>query len=321
MLSIPLLLCTHEDLALRTDATWLLSALGIDHSKLVCADEITSEWLSSMVGQLSVTLVDHSRPTGLLANFSSAVGEVIDHHKVDEEEEVGGVKCERRVEAVGSCSTLVAEKLLEEKQYAVEGTVATLLLAAILIDTVDLRESEGRVTEKDTAIAQKLIPLATIARDELFQRLFEARFNISSLTTPQLLRKDFKLTTAGPYTLGFSSITAQLSDFLLPRENLTHDLDQFCEAHAIHILLLLGISVDKEKRRRQIAIYQPHTPLTTSLSADFVDSLASVLEAEDALQCERVTEVAFDGALLEQHNTAMSRKHIMPTVTHFLAST
>ena len=321
VVSIPLLLCNREDLALRTDATWLLSALGIDQSKLVCADEITSEWLSG-VGQLSVTLVDHSRPTGVLADFSSAVREVIDHHKVDVEEEVGGLKWKSRVEAVGSCSTLVAEKLLDEKLYAVEGTVATLLLAAILIDTVDLCESEGRVTEKDTAIAEKLIPLSTIARSELFQQLFEARFNISSLTTPQLLRKDFKLATAGPYTLGFSSITALLSDFLLPREHLTHDLDQFCEAHGIHVLLLLGISVDKEKRRkRQIAIYQPHIQLTASLSADFVDSVASVLEAEDALKCERVTEVVFDGALLEQHNTAMSRKHIMPTVTHFLAST
>jgi len=171
--SIPLLLCNREDLALRTDATWLLSALGIDHSRLVCADEITSEWLSG-VGQLSVTLVDHSRPTGVLADFSSAVREVIDHHKVDVEEEVGGLKWKRRVEAVGSCSTLVAEKLLDEKSYAVEGTVATLLLAAILIDTVDLCESEGRVTEKDTAIAEKLIPLSTIARTELFQQLFEA---------------------------------------------------------------------------------------------------------------------------------------------------
>ena len=48
------------------------------------------------------------------------------------------------MEAVGSCFTLVAEKPLDEKSYAVEGTVATLLLAVILIDTVDLCESEGR---------------------------------------------------------------------------------------------------------------------------------------------------------------------------------
>ena len=43
------------------------------------------------------------------------------------------------------------------------------------------------MTEKDTAKAQKLIPLSTIAHSELFQQLFEARFNIPSLTTPQLL--------------------------------------------------------------------------------------------------------------------------------------
>jgi len=90
-MNIPLLLCNKEDLAVYTDATWLLSALAIDHSKLVCADEIMSEWLSG-VSQQSVTLADHSRPTGVLANFSSAVWKVIDHHKVDGEEKVGGMK-------------------------------------------------------------------------------------------------------------------------------------------------------------------------------------------------------------------------------------
>ena len=49
VMSIPLLLCNQEDLAVYTDATWLLSALALDHSKRVCADEITSEWLSGVL--------------------------------------------------------------------------------------------------------------------------------------------------------------------------------------------------------------------------------------------------------------------------------
>lgn len=320
--SIPLLQCPREDLSLRADAAWLLEALGIDPSQLVWAEDLTLERLSS-VDQLSVTLVDHSYPMGVLAGFSSAVREVIDHHRKEEGgEEVGGGQCERRVEGVGSCSTLVAEKLLDDASYVLEGVAATLLLAAILIDTLKLDESEGRVTEKDTIIAQKLIPLTTIPRDELYQKLFKARFDISSLTTPQLLRKDFKLASAGSYTLGFSSLTTLLSDFLGSQQHLTHDLNQFCEAQGIHLLLLLGIAVSKEgRRRRQIALYQPQSKLTSSLSADFVDSVASVLEAEATLQCERVTDVAFDGALLEQHNTTMSRKYIMPIVTTFLTST
>lgn len=319
--SIPLLQCPRKDLSLRADAAWLLEALGIDPNQLVWAEDLTMERLSS-VEQLSMTLVDHSYPMGVLAGFRSAVTEVIDHHRKEEgEEEVGGGQCERRVEYVGSCSTLVAEKLLDDASYVLEGVAATLVLAAILIDTLNLDESEGRVTEKDRAIAQKLIPLATVPRDELYQQLFKARFDISSLTTPQLLRKDFKLASAGSYTLGFSSLTTLLSDFLSLQQHLTHDLNQFCEAQKIHLLLLLGIDVSKEGRRRQIALYQPQSKLTSSLSPDFVDSVASVLEAEATLQCERVTDVAFDGALLEQHNTTMSRKHIMPIVTTFLTST
>lgn len=306
--SLPLLQCKREELPLRTEALWLFKELNIDSNKLVFSDDLSEDKLAHL-GHLSVTLVDHNYPPAPLA---SAVEEVIDHHRPQGE----GGAWHSTIELVGSCSTLVAEKLLSDDSYTIDPVVATLLLGAILLDTVNLRQSEGRVTEKDTAVAARLKTLVSRPQDELFQSLFAARFNTSGLSTLQLLQRDFKAVSVGQYRLGFSSITALLTEFL-QREGASDDLQRFCSTQRLHLLLLLGITVSSgEQRRRQIALYQPQGMGTPS---DFADSLASVLEADERLQCESIASHEFEGPLLEQGNPALSRKHILPIVTEFLA--
>ena len=311
--SLPLFQCPREELSLRMEAVWLFKELSIDSSKLMFADDLTEERLSK-AAHLSLTLVDHHFPTGPLSQFSSAVVEAIDHHQQQE----GEVTWKSVIEPVGSCSTLIADKLLNDDSYHVEGTVASLLLAAILLDTANLKEGEGRASEKDKTTVERLLPLASLSREQLFQELFKSRCDVSGLSIPQLLRKDFKCITTAHFTIGFSSITCLPTD-ILQRENVLDDLQKFSTTHNLHTLILLGITVSLDgSKQRQIALYQPLS--ATDVSSDFAESLASVLEASSDLQCERVAGQEFDGPLLEQHNTAMSRKHILPIVTHFLAT-
>lgn len=61
--SIPLLQCRREDLALKQDVQLLLDMLGVDVSELCCLDDLAPAALS-LVGKLSVVLVDHNAPTG-----------------------------------------------------------------------------------------------------------------------------------------------------------------------------------------------------------------------------------------------------------------
>ena len=60
--------------------------------------------------QLSLTLVDHNFPTGPMATFVQSVVAILDHH-----EDFGGnlpnLKS-KKIEMVGSCTTLVAECFL-----------------------------------------------------------------------------------------------------------------------------------------------------------------------------------------------------------------
>ena len=312
-ISLPLLQCTRADFTLRKDAMWLFQHLNLDPTKLLYSEDVKGAL--GKVESVKVTLVDHTHLTGVLSELSSVeVVEVIDHHMGEEEEE------EQRghrllKEGVGSCSTLVAEQLLGGEQHAVQGPVATLLLAAILVDTVDLSPDKGRVTEKDTAIAEQLLPLSLLPRAELYHNLSTARFSVSSLTTPQLLERDFKVTEVSGHRLGFSSITCLVTD-LLARESVVDDMSTFCQSQDLSVLLLLGISVSGEATCRQVAIYQPQL----STSPDLADSISSLLEAQQELQCEHRPAGNFPGHILEQGNVSKSRKHILPLVVNFVSS-
>ncbi len=339
-ISLPLFQCQRNEFNLRSEAVWLFKELKVDPLKLVFMDDLPPERLSS-VGQLSLTLVDHHLPSPPFQGLSASITEVIDHHRrVEGEGEEGAWKS--NVEPVGSCSTLIAEKLISEVGYEMEGVVATLLLAAILLDTVNLRESEGRVVEKDRVVAGKLFPISSIPQEQLYQSVFKvepsatvvcsltlhlpslppstkARFNTTGITTPQLLQRDFKLVCVSDYRLGFSTITTLLSD-LLQREGMADNLAAFFHANSLHTLILLGISASPDgQKRRQIVLYQPppSTPPPPSYH-DLADSLASVLEMAEELGCERVAGLEVTWPLLEQHNTAKSRKNIIPLVTEFM---
>ena len=311
VVSVPLFQCPRAELPLRPEVEWLFQELSIDAADLVFSGELQRERLEE-VGQLSITLVDHHVPTGLAAEFTSAIVEAVDHRKLQE----GAGGWPTVLEPVGSCSSLVAERLLDEPSYTMEATVATLLLGAIVLDTVNLRPSEGKVTAKDTAVAERLAPLASIGQDQLFQQLSSARFDIRGLSTAQLLQRDYKQVSVGPHRLGFSSVTALLSDFL-QREGVSEDLARFSLSRDLHALVLVGIDLQAGQTRRQIALYQNSQ---SEVPPEFVDSLATVLEASGELECERLSGSEFEGPLLEQRNTALSRKHILPIIMEFLES-
>lgn len=124
--------------------------------------------------------------------------------------------------------------------------------------------------------------------------------------------------TVGEYHLGFSSITALLSDFV-QRENVADDLTAFFHTYSLHTLVLLGIVASPDGLRRQILLYQPPPSVPSPPPHhDLADSLASVLEVAEELGCERVSAQGVAWPLLEQHNTTKSRKDIIPLVSEFL---
>lgn len=153
--SIPLLNCLREDLSLRQDIVWLLNHLQIDSTHFMFLSEVNL----SDLPHPRVTLVDHNVPD---ENIRPFVDEIIDHH-----DDAYTFECSRVIEPVGSCSTLVGERLLSSEDYKIPSDVATFLLAAILIDTGNLK-MESRVTPKDIEVAEKLGSLVSLSSDQLY---------------------------------------------------------------------------------------------------------------------------------------------------------
>lgn len=323
-LSLPLMQCNRGDLRLRQDVVWLFKELNIDPDTLVYQDDLTVETLSKIGDhELFITLVDHNTPRGLVNKFTSKIVRVIDHHEISVDTPSGsGVDV--LIEKVGSCSTLIAERIIGDNIQAVDEKLAVLLLASILLDTGNLKLQE-QATEKDRVVAEQLFQRVgvTVDRTQLYPKLFEKRQDIMQLSTSDILRKDFKITEiGGTYSFGFCTITSLLSEFL-KRSNVNEDLAAFYDAKKLDILLMFGVYVpdcEGAGKRRQIAVYKPST--NTSPVPHLLESIASVLEDDPDLECDRIQEEigGFDGVLLDQGNVSVTRKQIMPKITNFVAS-
>lgn len=321
-ISLPLLQCSRADLRLRQDVLWLFNELGIDPDTLLYSEDVSAELLSS-ANELSITLVDHNSPKGLLEGYKPSIAEVIDHHEQTENTLTPGDGRKVLIEDVGSCSTLVAERILSDSSGAVDEDLATLLLASILLDTGDLKLHE-RVTEKDSAVAEQLLQKVAPSVDKVqfYATLFKQRCDTTGLTTLKILQKDFKVTCVdSEFRFGFSTVTTLLLDFLR-RPNISQDLSSFYGTHNLDALLLLGVYVSDTDRRRQIAVFRPPSDLTSTPLPHLLESLASLLEDDPDLRCERISEniEGFSGILLEQGNVSVSRKEIIPKITQFVAS-
>lgn len=320
-LSLPLLLCNRQDFRLRQDIVWLFEQLDIDPDTLIYQDDLPAEKLAS-VSDLSITLVDRNLSRGMLESFKSKIIRVIDHRELSEDEMYGeGVDVQ--IELVGSCSTLVAEKLFVSHTEALDDKLATLLLASILLDTDDLK-LRRQVKDKDSVVAEQLLRrlASSVNRAQFYRALLENRCDISNLSTSEVLRKDFKVVVIdNKYTIGFCTITSLLSEYL-KRINIFHDLTTFYDANKLDALVMLGIFLPGNTDvRKQIAIFRPNSAATVALP-HLLESLASVLEDDPDLKCDRSREKVdgFDGILLEQGDPSVVRKEIISKVTRFVAS-
>ena len=109
-------------------------------------------------------------------------------------------------------------------------------------------------------------------------------------------------------------MTLLVTDLISTRADVANDMEVFANQQGLHLLVLLSIQL--KPLRRQIALYQPPN---LPVDYDLVDSVAATLEVDSHLQVERIGEGMFDGIIMEQGNTSLSRKQILPIITGSLS--
>jgi len=235
--AVPFAACTRADLPLRKDAHWLLSELRVAHC-LASADD--AHLFSGSISD--VVLVDCNSLSSLLQSLSvsTTVTQVIDHHE-DEGIPHNNRNCEKIIEPVGSCSTLVAEHILS-RDPSLAPHVSDLLLGAIVIDTQNLT-SPDRTTDRDIHAAHALERSAggvgvCSNTEELYQILKRLRFSQDHLSTMKLLKKDYKQWQMGSLFVGIASISVPLED-LCARESFDQDVSSFMTQNNIGVLIIM----------------------------------------------------------------------------------
>uniref|UniRef100_G3MLY9 DHHA2 domain-containing protein n=1 Tax=Amblyomma maculatum TaxID=34609 RepID=G3MLY9_AMBMU len=310
LLVVPVLNVARKDVRLRTEVTYFFEQVEIPLDSLVCRDEIDLKRLHSQ-SKLSLTLVDHNLLPKEDADLQGAVQEIIDHHRLETSH-----RCDKTVEMVGSCCTLVAEKLLHSKPELASPQVALLLYGTILLDTVCLSESARKTTAKDLEMVSRLQALLPeLNKEEVFKPLCRAKSNVDGLCLDELLRKDLKVVCSSAKRIAISSVPGEIKS-ICQENTMEAELGKFCETHGYSALIILTIAVEEKSNsvQRQLAVFSSDIMLKQQLTS----TLLAVGEPSLDLQ---VSHMSTDHLItFVQGNAQASRKVVLPVVRKFLST-
>ncbi|XP_077562473.1 uncharacterized protein LOC144178467 isoform X4 [Haemaphysalis longicornis] len=310
ILVVPVLNVVKKDLKLRTEITYFFEQVEIPLDSLVCRDEIDLKKLHSQ-SKLSLTLVDHNLLPKEDGDLQAAVQEIIDHHRLETSH-----RCDKTVEMVGSCCTLVAEKLLHTKPDLANPQVALLLYGTILLDTVCLSESARKTTAKDLEVISRLQSLLPeLNKEEVFKPLSRAKANVDGLTLDELLRKDLKAVCSSAKRIAISSVPGELKN-ICQENTMEAELDKFCKTHGYSALIILAVAVEEKSNsvQRQLAVFSSDIMLKQQLTS----TLVAVGDPSLDLQ---VSHMSTDHLItFVQGNAQASRKVVLPVVRKFLST-
>ncbi|XP_010882947.1 exopolyphosphatase PRUNE1 [Esox lucius] len=307
---LPVMNIPRREFSLRTDNVFLLRESGLSPDDLVFRDEVDLGALHR-AGQLDLTLVDCNMLPWSDRDLEASVVEVIDHHRLERKP---SPSCAVTVETVGSCATLVTECIVQKAPEVLHQQMALLLYGTIVLDCVNMAPEAGKVTPKDShyaALLEKRFPDLP-PRGALFLSLQNAKFDVSGLTTEQMLLKDMKVASGGDVKLAVSVIYMTLEAFL-QRQNLQQELCEFSNKHSYSLVVAMTICYNDIKEPfRQLAVYSSNTLYREQVSQALEQARSP------SLSLSPMSSPYSDIKAYLQGNTLASRKKVLPIIKDFL---
>jgi len=311
---------SREQLSLRREVESLFEREGVRKSTLVFADDVDLEDL--LVGREGELILVDTQGDDLAPALQERVTEVIDHHLGGQPGYAAGTLGRPRplrrriVEAVGSTCTLVAEQILHRKPEILDRQLATLLLAAVLLDTANLDRNAGRATVKDQEIAGLLMKAVDLQTADLYKDLVRARRNVEGLSSAQLLAKDYKEGTAGSLRFGMSSVPILIQSWRRTEQRLEEALFAFLTGKELDLLVVLLYRQDDELKR-QLIICSKDVKVLNPVAGKLTKPLGLV---EISRQSRKEAAGDTGGFIrgFHQRKTTASRKVIEPRLREIL---
>lgn len=299
-------------------------------------------------GQLRLTITDHNRLSMDWDPLNPSVVGIVDHH-VDQSIPSHAILSQERqiIVPLGSASTLVAERYLGtsplpsfgnsdfDPSTLLDPAIGNLLVGTILIDTVNLDPKFGRTEPRDVKAVDDIVRhinecgdkfgLNTLdERNALFQYLQDIKFDLSRLTSPELLRKDYKswhvASTSNEASsnkegikYGISAVTMSIADWVAKDAQLPATFAQYMKEQGISLLIAMTSYTDQDKVFHREAIFTAlpgHESLITHISNDVVGPLTlTQVPIPNPLTAHEGPIVFFS-----QKDVKLSRKQLQPAV-------
>ncbi|WDP89979.1 MAG: DHH family phosphoesterase [Desulfobacter sp.] len=307
---VPLMPIVREDFKLRTEAVYVFEKAQIDLDCLIFLDEMPQTFMDH-VNRMAI--VDHNKLPGAFEGHGDKVQMIVDHHKEEGLYENAEI---RVIEPVGSTASLVGEMLIKEFPKLMDAQIAMLLTGTILLDTVNLAPEAGRVTNKDTEIALTLMKHCTLDQNPYFEGVQKAKFDTASLTTTDLLRKDYKEFKFGDIRCGIASALLSMAQWTKKDNELCIGFESYARRRNLDVLLSMNAYTDPDFNR-DLAVY--------CIDESAHDKLISFLQKKGL----ELKNLVFDGqkpclegkiTFYSQANLGISRKKLSPMMDdHFTA--
>ena len=182
-----------------------------------------------------VILVDHNSPKESIDNLENVnILKVVDHHKLALET---AYPLYYRAEPVG-CTETVMYKLYKENDVAIDKKIATLMLSAIISDTLLLKSPT--CTTEDVKAVEELSEIADIDYKEYGLEMLKAGTDLSSFTIEEILNLDAKEIDFKDVKSIVNQVnTADISDVMAMKEDLERGMEKIIDDENLDLFMLL----------------------------------------------------------------------------------
>ena len=210
---------------INKETSYVLNYLSIDEPELI----------ESLDNESNVILVDHNSPAESIDKLENMnIKKIVDHHKIAIET---SYPLFYRAEAVG-CTQTILFKLYNENNVKISKEIATLMLSAIISDTLLLKSPT--TTQDDIDAVEKLAEIAGIDYKEYGLEMLKAGTDLSDFSIEEILSLDAK-------QIDFKNVksivnqvnTASIDDILEMKAELEEGIEKIIDRENLDLFMLL----------------------------------------------------------------------------------
>lgn len=182
-----------------------------------------------------VILVDHNSPSESVENLENAnIKKVVDHHKIALET---SYPLFYRAEPVG-CTETILLKLYEENNIEVTKEIASLMLSAIISDTLLLKSPT--TTDDDKKAVEKLAEIANVDYETYGLDMLKAGTDLSDFSVDEILKLDAKQIDFKDVRSIVNQVnTADISEVMKMKDNLEAGINKIIDDEGLDLFMLL----------------------------------------------------------------------------------